>query len=551
MLRWIAYMLLCGCIASCGGGNDAQDAEQPVVATSLRGQVQKGPLIFGSRVWISELDTGLAPTGKVFSTQTADDLGQFEVASRITSNLLELVGAGYYLDELSGQLSRSPITLTAIADISVAPQPTINVLTTLQAPRLKKLILEGRNYSEAFDKSSREVLLAFGIDPAKMNGFNSLAGMQINGQTDQDAALLAASAILAQMATTVANTSGSSQPAELSYLLSRIGQEIAEEGRITSAAIIEARKLASRQVDTATVRLNVETYYASKGVPVEAPRLEEWVDRDSSGVLPRRLLLIDKLVLESQSYLVPNRPYRSNAVTVTGIPHGVAVPVSATQNTEQAPGWRLVKNGVPIESLPEWRGSIHTTAVLGDKIEVEGVVPYIASSPSTTLQIGASTATWTISADADVVAGRYRPDTINFVGQFVAVPVTVSDRVTARFVALADHGESDGAISIYTDENGMPGTQIAATTARDVVEGYNIDIPGGYSFYAFWTYLGDAGVVLEPGVTYWIVKSFRNGFGNRVAWSTLSSPGAPVSSDGITWSPSPGRVVQPGFVVLK
>ncbi|MEJ5991955.1 hypothetical protein WG902_18265 [Ramlibacter sp. PS3R-8] len=495
------------------------------------------------------MNTELDPTGKVFLTQTSDDLGRFEVTGGISSDLLELVATGYYLDELTGKLSTAPITLTAIADTSVAPRPTVNVLTTLQAPRLKKLILLGRTYEAAFDQSAREVLLAFGMDPSKMKNFESLASMQIDGSADQDSALLAASSILAQMATTAA-AGASSQASELSYLLSSIGQQLAEDGRITNSSLIAARKIAARQLDIVAVRSNVEAYYASKGLIVRAPKFEEWVDKDSSGLLPRRLLPVDEFHLIDHFDAVPGQLYRSNVVIVHGIPDGEVVPVATS-------GWvRLVKNGVPVEVAPEWVGYpfMYSTAVNGDTFALEAPAGAFGGSFSGTLQIGTSTSTWTLSADIpQVLAGRYRPGTSGLITQqYFAVPVELDRRTSVRFAMMAVPG-SARTLSIHTDDGGKPGVQIASSLEWCGFESGSIEVPGGTTWNDPVAFLSEEGIVLEPGVKYWVVLAFQHPMAGarQYYWSSVSSAGAPVSADGQTWTLSPGPVLQPGVLLLK
>ena len=167
------------------GGGESKDTP---IRYSLMGQAQKGPLIFGSRIWVSELDSSLNPNGKIYLAQTKDDLDNFVISAVIATNLVELVGTGYYMDELTGSLSTSPITLSAIADLSVDNTPTINILTSLQAPRLKALILQGKTYAQAASQSQTEVLSAFGINSSKISAFNTLYAIKINGISDQNAA---------------------------------------------------------------------------------------------------------------------------------------------------------------------------------------------------------------------------------------------------------------------------------------------------------------------------------------------------------------------------
>lgn len=77
-----------GCSGGGGGGSGMPHNVQ------LSGAVQKGPFVLGSTVNISPLDASLNPTGQVFSTQTADDLGQFSVQF-MASGRVALEGNGF------------------------------------------------------------------------------------------------------------------------------------------------------------------------------------------------------------------------------------------------------------------------------------------------------------------------------------------------------------------------------------------------------------------------------------------------------------------------
>ena len=96
--------------------------------------------------------------------------------------------------------------------------------------------------------------------------------------------------ILSKMATNAAATNGTTQPAELSNYISTIAAQISVNGTITNAAIIAAWNLAATQIDLVAVRRNLENYYANRAVTIAAPKFEEWVDKDGSGILPRRLV---------------------------------------------------------------------------------------------------------------------------------------------------------------------------------------------------------------------------------------------------------------------
>lgn len=383
-------LLVAGCGGSGGGGesNSSSMAIAPPGGFSLSGQVQKGPLIFGSSVWVSELDTALKPSGKIYLAQTTDDLGNFTVGSNVGSNLIELLAEGYYMDELTGGLSTSPITLRAVADLSVYPTPIINVLTSIQVPRLKNLISTGKTYQDAMQQSQIEALAAFGIDATKITSFKSLYAMQINGTTDQDSVLLATSAILSKMATNSAMTNGSSQAAELTFYLSRIGSDLQNAGVLSNSTIIAARNLAATQIDLAAIRSNVETYYAKRGVTVVAPRFEEWVDKDGSGVLPRRLVPATGFSFTDVTGVEPNQLITSNTITVSGLGAGVAAPVTVSADTT------IIKNNAAVSGIV-------STAIDGDTIALRVTsLGYSLTTTPSTISIGSSSAAWKVTTKA-------------------------------------------------------------------------------------------------------------------------------------------------------
>ena len=287
-LRYAISVFSIVAIAGCGGGG-ASSTPPAGGSYQLSGQFQKGPFVIGSQISVNELDENLNPTGIVYNIQTTDDLGNFSVASKVHSHLVEIIGDGFYMDELTGQLSTTRIQLRAIADLNVNSTVTVNILTSLQGLRLKKLITQGSTYSAANTQSQNEVLTAFGVDPTKVIGLSNLYTMKINGSADADSVLLALSAVLSKMATNAATANATSQPAELSNYINTIASQIQNTGTITVGGTNTARSLAATQIDLAAVRTNVETYYANRGITIVAPKFEEWVDKNASGMLPRRL----------------------------------------------------------------------------------------------------------------------------------------------------------------------------------------------------------------------------------------------------------------------
>ena len=90
------------------------------VRYELQGAVEKGPFIEGTEITIRELESDLQPTGRTFSTVVEDDTGFFSVEASLASPYVELSASGFYFNEVAGELSSAPITLRAVADLTVA-----------------------------------------------------------------------------------------------------------------------------------------------------------------------------------------------------------------------------------------------------------------------------------------------------------------------------------------------------------------------------------------------------------------------------------------------
>lgn len=378
-LAWLAATLL---LTACGGGGGSSTGNGATY--SLSGQVQKGPFSIGSQVTVNELDASLNPTGKVYNVQTSDDLGNFAVSSKIGTNLVEIVGDGFYMDELTGQLAASRIQLRAVADLSVNATPTVNILTSLQEQRLKTLLSQGKTYTAANTQSQTEVLAVFGIDSTKINSLATLYSMKINGTTDADSVLLATSVILSKMATNAAVTNGTTQPAELSSYISTIAAQIASAGTITDAAITSAKNLAATQIDLVAVRTNVETYYANKGVTIVAPKFEEWVDKSGSGILPQRLVPVTGLTFTDVTGASPAQLITSNVITVAGLGAGIVAPVTVNIGTT------IIKNNVAVTGT-------NSTAQDGDTISLRITSQGYGLTNSANISVGSSSAIWLVT----------------------------------------------------------------------------------------------------------------------------------------------------------
>jgi 6-phosphogluconolactonase len=370
-------LLLCACG---GGGSGPGGAAYP-----LDGRVQKGPFAIGSTIVVSELDAGLAPTGQVYFVQTRDALGNFDVSSGVDSNLVEIVGNGYYVEELTGQVSSSTISLRSVANLDISTSPTVNVLTTLEKQRLATLVSQGQTYTAADSQARSEVLAVFGIDASKVGAFSALYQMRIDGSSDADAVLLAVSSILSQAASDAARLNGTSPTAELSSLIDGIAAELAATGTLANPVIRASIASASAELDLAQVRRNLESWYSGHGAPLTAPAFEEWVDQSGSGTLPQRRVPIATLAFADVTGVAPGETVTSESIVVAGAGPGVTIPVTVDAATV------VLIDGVA-------QAGRHAVAHDGQTIALRVTVPATAQTVTATVSAGSSSASWHVTS---------------------------------------------------------------------------------------------------------------------------------------------------------
>lgn len=546
-------------LASCGGSSGSSPTSYH--SSGITGVVQKGPLIYGSYVNAYLLDEKLNPTGQSYVTRTTDDLGNFTISSNISSSLVELIATGYYFDELTGSLSTSPTTLNAIVDLTVNPKPTINVLTTLQEPRIKVLLASGKTYSEAMQQSAKEVLSVFGVDAEKIDGYQSLYGMQINGNKDADSVLLAASTILGKMSTTATVGTASSQAAQLSYFLSRIASDVANFGTLKEPSIQNAIKNAQSDINLTAVRVNVESYYSNRGITLVAPKFEEWIDKDGTGILPKR-----KITATAQSFINntnqnPNEVVTSNGIQINGV--GSANVYIELTGSSGSPV--LLKNGTALS------GSF-ASAAEGDEFKIRTTSPSWGGSSTYSLRTGSQTLDYVVSTRPLVVTfyqginsntgcqsqGGAGSDFKYFATPFYTATndFATNSSVVSKYIAtgVMQGGPTSGPlvplrIEIQSDNNGEPSGTVLASA---VVGNYGLEGTGSVandrsnnSFDTRGTiptqgYLGSAGLALQSNTKYWAVNVYSGATRPDVARCGPPEPTAygrtKISSDGSTWS---------------
>ena len=231
----------------------------------LSGFVQKGPFNNGTQLTINSLDKNLSQTGVVFNTQIYDNMGSFELNNvTFSSTYIECIANGFYFNEVKGQNSSAPITLWAISDITDKDQININILTHLEKDRVKYLVANGLNFSEAKIKALKEVLAIFGIS-AEI-GDSELLDLSKEG--NNNAILLAISVIL----------QADRSVADLSELLANIKNDIQEDGIITDDGLIANLQSEAANLNLPVTRSNIENRFKELNIDAIVPDFETYIN---------------------------------------------------------------------------------------------------------------------------------------------------------------------------------------------------------------------------------------------------------------------------------
>lgn len=257
---------------------DTTTHEEPVVeldsekvAVELKeisGVSQKGPFLSGSKVRALEIQDGrtLKQTGNSFNGKIKDDKGSFKINSRtLVSQYLQLEVTGFYRDEVTGENSKSELTLNAITDVSARSEANINLLTHLEFERVSYLVTQKKMKVKAAKKQAQQEIFAmFLIDASK---FSNSEDLNIAGSSEEDAALLAFSVML----------QGDRSVADLSELLTKISSDIKADGSWDDAAT--QMKIAEWSADAdsagrfAVIANNVKNW----GISLKVPEFEKFI----------------------------------------------------------------------------------------------------------------------------------------------------------------------------------------------------------------------------------------------------------------------------------
>lgn len=205
---------------------DTFELDSEMVATkldSLEGYTQKGPFLKGSSVFLYELSDGrtLKQTNGNFATYITRDDGRYIFSARnLVSQYAMIVVEGNYRNEVTGENSNKPIRLRAISDMTERSSANVNLLTNIEFDRVYNLVTNKKmKVRNAKKQAQAEIFNAFYIDTT---GFSSTSeDLDVFGETDEDAALLAISILL----------QGDSNEIALTMLLTDIASDLEIDGK--------------------------------------------------------------------------------------------------------------------------------------------------------------------------------------------------------------------------------------------------------------------------------------------------------------------------------
>src|SRR5581483_4485107 len=163
-------------LSGCGSGKTDSPTQKKV---SITGAIQKGPFIVGTPVYVNKLDDRGNATSSTVITAIKDSIGSFSFQIE-EGGAVQIISDGYYFNELTGQISKSTLTLKAIYNISSneVNQANVNILTHLINDRVLSLIKDGKmSASSAITQAQNEILKALNdvLPVQDVPAFNALS----------------------------------------------------------------------------------------------------------------------------------------------------------------------------------------------------------------------------------------------------------------------------------------------------------------------------------------------------------------------------------------
>jgi len=269
ILGLLAVVALAGCGGGGDGGGTGAPTPTPVVppaSVSVDGSVQKGPFIVGSTVLVNRLDSRGRSLPSTWVAEIEDSVGSFSFETN-ERGTVQIIATGYYFNEVTGQISNGQLTLRALYEVSNDTRQVahVNILTHLINDRVLELIADGQpSLREAIEQAEDELVAALSdaLAIADLNEFSSLSlydSALSHNNTLGNAYLLALSTGFYKYADIKAQEFDSAADAELTLVLNRISDDLADDGHLQPGPFIEEFVAAIRSLSPATITANLRS----------------------------------------------------------------------------------------------------------------------------------------------------------------------------------------------------------------------------------------------------------------------------------------------------
>jgi len=148
-------MILFAC-ESGGGGDDPVSVPNSPGIKTFSGKVEKGALQKGATITASEWSVSGGYSGKVYTTETLNDLGGYTLSSTELQGILDVRADGFFINENTGTVENTRIILSGLVDSS-EEGGNINIVTHIIKQRVIALMNSGKSFSEANTQAATEL----------------------------------------------------------------------------------------------------------------------------------------------------------------------------------------------------------------------------------------------------------------------------------------------------------------------------------------------------------------------------------------------------------
>ncbi len=259
-MRALPCALLVALLPACGGSPQHETAPLHV-----HGSLQKGPFILGTPALISAVNPD-GSIGELLRVATVEDnRGGFDF-ELIAPGPVQLLGTGYFFNEVTGDVSAGVLTLESLVDVTADGQrANVNVLTHLTARRARELMaVQQLDVASASAIAEAELVSAL-HEVLPVDDPGAFAELDLYDGGMGSAYLLALSAALYEYAALQAADGDTSSDARLSLALNLISTDLADDGQLEMPELLHDLLVALRHLAPERIAENLKDRAALDG----------------------------------------------------------------------------------------------------------------------------------------------------------------------------------------------------------------------------------------------------------------------------------------------